>query len=207
MIYGIIFIAILLVLISYAIVQETRAQLHWRDLVAGGDLPAIKELLENEIEHWHTERVPKNVPALLWHGIQTVELIDVAADGARVNCSAEGEFSLVDGRRLETSTPLDEGKKITMKLADLVLYEVPNVKLDRVQIDVYTSFRDESGHSEPQCILSTRVERAVIEDLDWESTTPVEFVEMTRGRYSSDNNGAVHPVQPIDWPEKASDPT
>jgi hypothetical protein len=200
MVYGIIIVAVILVLVAYVILQETRAQLHWRGLVDHGDVDAIRELLQNEVEHWHTERVPKEVPALLWHGIQTVELMDVTADGARVNCSAEGEHSLVDGRRVETSSPVDEGKKITMKLADLILYEVPNVKLDRVQIDVYTSFRDERGQSEARCILSTLVERADIEDLDWEGTTAVGFVEMTKGRYSSDNSGAVHAIQPLTWP-------
>jgi hypothetical protein len=197
--YGLIIVAVLMLLITYVILQETRAQMHWRDLVAEGDVDAIKELLSNEIERWHTERVPRGVPALLWHGIQTVELIDVTASGARVNCSAEGEFSLVGGRRVETSTPLEEGKKITMKLADMLLYDVPNVKLDHVQIDVYTSFRDQSGRPVPQCILSTMVEREDIEDLDWEATSPAEFVDLVQGRYAAENNGAIHSVQPLTW--------
>jgi hypothetical protein len=200
MVYGIIFVAVLLLLIAYVIIQETRAQMHWRDLVKQGDVEAIRELLQTEIDRWHTERVPKNVPALLWHGVQTVELIDVDAHGARLSCSAEGEVALVGGRRVETSSPLEEGKKITMKLADLALYEVPNVKLDRVQIDVYTTFRDGAGQSLSHCVLSTRVEREDIEELDWEATTAQEFIEMTRGRYSSDNNGAVHAIEPLPWP-------
>ena len=201
MVYGIVAVIVILLLITYVILQETRAQLHWRGLVQAGDVNAIRELLENEIERWHTERVPKDVPALLWHGVQTVELTDVSPRGARVNCSAEGEYSLVAGRRVETSSPLDEAKKITMKLADMLLYEVPNVKLDHVQIDVYTSFRDEGGQSQPRCILSTRVERRAVEDLDWEATPSAEFVEVTKGRYSADNNGAIHAIEPIPWSE------
>jgi hypothetical protein len=204
MIYGIIITGIIVMLIAYVILQETRAQLHWRSLVADGDVDAIRDLLQTEVEHWHTERVPKSVPALLWHGIQTVELIDVSADGARVNCSAEGEYSLVDGRRVETSTPLDEGKKITMKLADLIMYEVPNVKLEHVQIDVYTSYRDERGQSQPQCILSTLVRRSDVEEIDWEATSADDFVEMTKGRYSADNGGGVRPVEPLPWPDGAA---
>ncbi|HXH20653.1 MAG TPA: hypothetical protein VNN10_01395 [Dehalococcoidia bacterium] len=197
--YGIAIVAVFLLLIAYVILQETRAQMHWRKLVAEGNVDAVRQLLEDEVERWHTERVPKGVPALLWHGIQTVELIDVRPDAARLNCSAEAEYQLVQGRRVETSSPLAEAKKITMKLADMVLYEVPNVKLARVQIDVYTSFRDEVGHSEPRCILSTIVERKDVEDLDWEGITPEEFVARTRGRFAVSGNGAVHPVEPLPW--------
>jgi hypothetical protein len=197
--YGIIIVGIIVFLIAYVILQETRAQLHWRGLVAQGDVDAIRQLLEAEIEGWHNERVPKGTPALLWHGIQTVELTDVTSDAARLNCSAEGEFSLVEGRRVETSSPLAEAMKITMKLADMVLYEVPNVKLDRVQIDVYTSFRDDTGRSEPRCILSTMIARSDVEQFDWESAAASEFIALTRGHYASTSNGALHPVEPLPW--------
>lgn len=206
LVYGVIIVAVLVLLIAYVILQETRAQMHWRSLVARGDVGAIKELLDNEIDRWHTERVPKGTPALLWHGIQTVELIDVTAKGVRVNCSAEGEYSLVGGRHVETSNPVEQGKKITMKLADMLLYEVPNVKLDRVQIDVYTAFRDEHGRQEPRCILSTRVERRDIEALDWEATSGAEFVELANGRYAADSNGAVRPIEPLPWVDGTTKP-
>lgn len=197
--YGIIISGLICFLIAYVIVQETRAQMHWRRLVDQGDVTAIRNLVEDEIEAWHTERVPKGIPALLWHGIQTVELIDVTADAARVSCSAEGEFSLVEGRRIETSTALEEGKKVTMKVAEMILYDIPNVKLDLVQVDIYTSFRDDSGRSETRCILSTRVERDDIEMLDWEATSPAEFIELNQGRFAAATNGSVHAVEPLPW--------
>src|SRR5262245_29759496 len=123
---GIIFVVLILTFVSYAIIQETRAQLHWRGLVQKGDLEAIKTLLSEEVESWHTARVPRGVPALLWHGIQTVEIIEVSAKGVRVSSTADAEHAFVDGRRVESSSPLDEGMKITMKLADMLLYDVPN---------------------------------------------------------------------------------
>jgi hypothetical protein len=197
--YGIIGVIVILTFVSYAIVQETRAQLHWRGLVEGGDVDAIRSLLNDEIERWHTQRVPKGTSALLWHGIQTVELMDVSAAGARVNCNADGEYALMDGRRVETSSPLAEGKKITQKVADLMLYDVPNVHMDFVQVDVYTAFRDDLGHAETRCILSTVVRRTDIEDLDWEATTPDEFVALANGRYATDVSGAIGGVEPITW--------
>src|SRR5688572_18529327 len=121
--YGIIFILLILLFVAFVIVQETFAQLHWRGLVAEGNVDAIKELVDTEAERWRTSRVPKGTPALLWHGVQTVELLEVTDTGARLSCNAEGEFALNNGRRIETSSPLAEGMKITKKLAEMALYD------------------------------------------------------------------------------------
>ncbi|HLF79103.1 MAG TPA: hypothetical protein VJB57_16600 [Dehalococcoidia bacterium] len=197
--WGIGIIVVILIFTAYVIVQETRAQLHWRGLVDDGDVDAIRRLVEDEAEHWRSSRVPKGVPALLWHGIQTVELIDVTAKGARLSANAEGEYSLVAGRRIETSSPLNEGMKITQKLAEMALYDIPNVKLDHVQIDIYTSFRDDRGHAEPRCILSTRIERPVIEHIDWEQTAAAEFVEINNGRFAPQAEGNLLTIDPLPW--------
>jgi hypothetical protein len=202
--WGILFILVLLLLISYVIVQETRAQMHWRGLVEQGDLDAMRTLIEEEVENWHTARVPRGVPTSLWHGVQTVELIDVGPKAARLNCSAEGEYSLVGGRRVETSSALDEGKKISMKLAEMAFYDIPNVKLDRVQIDVYTAFRDQRGHADTWCILSTMVERADVEHIDWDETPADEFASITGGRFAADGSGTIAAIEPLPWEEGAT---
>lgn len=202
--WGILFILVVLLFVAFVVVQGTMAQLKWRTLVAEGDVDAIRQLVEGEVEQWHSARVPRGVPALLWHGIQTVELTEISAKGARVNCSAEGEYALVGGQRVETSSPLAEGMKITMKLAEMVLYDVPNVKLDHVQIDVYTSFRDESGRAEPRCVLSTRVERRMVEHIDWEETQPSDFVTLNEGRFVGGDDGRLRPVEPLPWVEEAT---
>ena len=194
--WGILVIVLLLLFTGFVIVQETARQLHWRGLVENGDLSAIRTLIEEELESWHESRVPRGTPALLWHGVQTVELLDVTPVSARVSCNAEGEYALVAGRRIETSSPLVEGMKITKRLAEMLLYDVPNVKLDHVQIDVYTSFRDENGHAEPRCILSTLIARSAVEHIDWEETEPADFVELTEARFAVEANG-LRPIEPI----------
>jgi hypothetical protein len=202
--WGILIILLILLFVSYTIVQETRAQLHWRGLVQGGDVDAIRTLLQNEIDSWHTSRVPRGTPALLWHGVQTVELVDVDATGAHLNASAEGEYSLLQGKRVETSSAVAEGMKITMKLAEMTMYDVPNVKLERVQIDVYTAFRDNEGRAETRCILSTLVERDLVEHLDWEETSPADFLTLTQGRFSANGSGTIQAVEPLAWVEDAT---
>jgi hypothetical protein len=202
---GIIVVVLILLFTGYVILQETRAQLHWRDLVAKGDVDAIRQLIEGEIEGWHTQRVPKGTPALLWHGVQTVELLDVDATSARVSCNAEGEYALVAGQRIETSSPVAEGMKITKKIAEMMLYDVPNVKLDQAQVDVYTFFRSEGGAAEPRCILSTRVKRHTVEHIDWEETEANDFAELTGSRFSGTGN-AVEAVEPFEWPSHEQTP-
>ena len=196
---GIIVVVLILLFTGYVIVQETRAQLHWRDLVAQGDVDAIRQLIEGEIDGWHTQRVPKGTPALLWHGVQTVELLDVDATTARVSCNAEGEYALVGGKRVETSSPLAEGMKITKKVAEMMLYDVPNVKLDQTQIDIYTFFRTEAGVAEPRCILTTRVNRRTVEHIDWDETEAHDFAELNGARFAGNGSG-VEAVEPFEWP-------
>ena len=199
--YGIIVILLILLFVAFVIVQETFAQLHWRGLVEEGDVDAIRELVDVEAERWRTSRVPKGTPALLWHGVQTVELLEVNEKGARLSCNAEGEFSLQNGRRIETSSPLVEGMKITKKLAEMTLYDVPNVKLDHVQIDVYTSYRDEGGRAEPRCILSTLIRRRMVETVDWEEISGADFVALNDGYFDTGLDGSVHPIEPLTWAE------
>ncbi len=196
--WGILIVVLLLLFTGFVIVQETARQMHWRGLVENGDIEAIRSLLEDEIVTWHESRVPRGTSTMLWHGVQTVELLDVTPTAARVSCNAEGEYALVSGRRIETSSPLVEGMKMTKRLAEMLLYDVPNVKLDQAQIDVYTSFRDENGHAEPRCILSTAILRSTVEHIDWEETEPADFVSLTEGRFAGDGDG-VHAVEPIDW--------
>jgi hypothetical protein len=88
--------------------------------------------------------------------------------------------------------------KITKKLAEMLLYDVPNVKLDRTQIDVYTSFRNQGGEAETHCILSTEVARHTVEHIDWEETEPADFVTLNQGRFG--NGHGLQGIEPIAWP-------
>jgi hypothetical protein len=196
--WGILIILMLLLFTGYVIIQETRAQMHWRKLVEQGDLDAIRQLVEGEIEGWREQRVPRGTPPMIWHGVQTVELLDVTPKAARVSCNAEGEFAVVGGRRLETSSPLQEGMKITKKLAEMLFYDIPNVKLDQAQIDVYTSFRSDKGRADPRCILSTLVSRKVVEHIDWDQTEAADFASLTEARFGDAGDG-LQPVEPLAW--------
>jgi hypothetical protein len=188
-------------ILTYIIFQETRAHAHWRGLVAKGDLDAIRTLLTQEIERWRTMRVPKDVPAALWHGVQTVELVAVGPDSAMVTCATEGEYRFVGGRPQEVVTPLEAGLRLAAKVAEMVLYDVPNLRLEAVRVDVYTGFHREDGTSEQRCILSTVAERAVADEIDWEALRPVEIINRFSSRYRVNDRGQAEPFEPDPPPE------
>lgn len=194
--WGLLIVAIIVALITYVIVQEIRAQQHWRRLVEQGDLDAIRQIVQGEVKRWREDRPPRDVHPSLWHGVQTVELLEVGRDYVRLTCTAEGQYAVVDGQRREVSTALSEGMKLTAKLADMFLYDIPNLRLDRVQIDVYTTFRNRHGAATQDCILSTLARRSDAQRVDWEASSPEEIVATLGGRFRRDHSGAALAIEP-----------
>jgi hypothetical protein len=189
------FVFLIFLFIAYVVIQETRAQLHWRGLVEQGDVDAIRTLVSEELTSWKTMRAPKDVPQSLWHGVQSAELLEVKPDAVRISASAEGQYALVSGERREVSSALKEGMRLTVKVADMALYDIPNVKLPYVQVDIYSTFRDEEGASQ-QCILSTIATRELGDQIDWDSLDAEEIVRAFGGRFALDDRGNGIPIDP-----------
>jgi hypothetical protein len=204
--WGLLAVLIITLVITYAIVQETRAQRHWRGLVKAGDVNAIRTLIDAETKSWRTQRLPRGVLPSVWHGVQTAELVEVGSDHVRVSCSAEGQYAVVGSRREEVSSALREAMKVTAKLADMLLYDVPNVELDRVQIDVYTTFRARSGAASQRCILSTTVDRVEAKDVDWDEWPPEDIIAHFGGRYRTDQHDHAQPIDPDEAAIEAEPP-
>lgn len=183
-------------LLTYVIFQETRAHRHWRGLVAAGNVDAIRTLLEQEFERWRTMRVPKGVAPAVWHGVQTVQLAAVGADAAQVSCLAEGEYRVSGGRLQEVGSALDAAMRVAAKLAELILYDVPNVRLSFVRVDVYAPVSTGNGDRGHGCILSLVADRATADDLDWEALRPHEIVSRFEHRYELNERGVAQPFDP-----------
>jgi hypothetical protein len=88
--------------------------------------------------------------------------------------------------------------KTTAKLADMLFYDIPNVRLPRVRIDVYSTYRDETGGAQ-QCIMTTTCDREIAAELDWDETSAEEIVASFGGRYRLDDRGNALPID-IDAP-------
>jgi hypothetical protein len=197
---------VFLAFVSYVVLQGTRTQMAWRERAAQGDVDVIRTLVSDEIERWRTTRMPRGTDASVWHGVQSAQLLDVTPDSVRVTASAEGEYAPVSGahapgtgERREVKTAFEQGLGVTARLADLLLYDVPNVRLPSAQIDIYSTFRDEHGATQ-RCIISTVCDRAAATDIDWDETPAEDIVRAFGGRYLLDDRGNALPINVEDPP-------
>jgi hypothetical protein len=189
------FVLLLFLIVAFVIIQGTRAQLYWRQRAEAGDTEIITMLVTEELNRWKTARMPRGEQPSVWHGVQSAELAGVTPDTVRFSATAEGQYAMVEGQRREVSTALREGMKVTAKLADLALYDIPNVKLPFAQIDVYSTYRDDSGGAQ-RCIISTLARREIADDLDWDEMDAEEVVRAFGGRYLLDDRGNALPIDP-----------
>lgn len=194
--WGILAVTLLGLFIGFVIVQEMFSQRHWRSLVSNGDRWAIRTLIEQEIERWRELRVPKGTDASLWHGIQTSEIAGVGRDFVHLICSAEGEYRVIDARRQEVSSPLEEGMMLAAALLERVFYDIPNVRLALIRVDVYTTFRSEAGAPEQLCILSTVADRIDADKLPWDELRATEIINRFESSYRLSDRGVALPIDP-----------
>jgi hypothetical protein len=193
--WGILAIAIVFVIVGYIVLQGTRASLAWRKAAAAGDVEVIRRMLEDAIEVWAAMKRPKDAAPELWRAVQSVELVDVEAESARVTCQVEGEYRQVEGRWLETTSLLQQAFGATARLADMLLYDVPNLRLASARIDVYTTFREPEGPPQHSCILTTTAGRETARDIDWDEWTAEQIVDAFGGRYRLGERGAALPLE------------
>lgn len=197
--YGLVFasglVLLMFVVIGWVIIQGTRAQLHWRQRVDEGDTEVINMLVADEVGRWKTMRMPKGTDPGVWHGVQSAELAEVQPDGVRITATAEGQYQTVNGERLQTSTVLRDAMRVTAKVADMALYDIPNVRLPWVQVDIYTTYRDEGGSTQ-RCIMSTVADRTIADGLAWDEMPADDVVDAFDGRYSLDDRGNPLPIEP-----------
>ena len=194
--WGILIVALFIAFIAYILFQETRTHRFWRRKAEEGDLEMITQLVEVEVARWRTEPPPKGTPASVWQGIQGVELVELGRDYIRVSTAAEPQFAMIRGARRQVTSALDEARRITMTLAERFFYDIPHVRLERVQIDCYTTYHQEGGAVNQRCILSTLGQRAAAAEVDWETDPPEAVVELLGGRYQLDNRGVALPFEP-----------
>ena len=193
--WGILAIVLIFIVLAYVVVQGTRASLAWRRAADRGDVDVIRQMLEESIADWRSVKRPKEVAPDVWRGVQSVELVDVGPDSARVSCQVESEYRRLGGRWVEAANALDEGMAVTGRLADMLLYDVPNLRLATARIDVYTTFRDPAGGAQRACILTTAADREAAREVDWEGWTPAQIVDAFGGRYRRGETGDALPIE------------
>ena len=147
--------------------KEARTHRFWRQLVAQNDMEAIRGILDQELEHWRTQRPPKDVSAAVWAGVQGLNLVSASAQHVRVSTSADPEFGAVEGKREQVASSLDTAYSTALRLVEMIFYDVPNFRPAHVRVDVYTTFRSAEGAAEALPILCVEADRAAAMSLDW----------------------------------------
>lgn len=188
-------IAIFVLILTYIVVQGTRAAMAWRVAASAGDVKVIRDIVQDSLDGWRSTKRPKAVAPEVWRGVQSLQIVEVRPDLVRASCQAESEYKMTGGRSLETANPLQAGMSITARAMDMLLYELPHYRPPQVQIDVYTTFREADGASRRACILSTSASREAAAAVDWEEWTPAEIVEVLEGRCRMGDMGQPLPIE------------
>ncbi len=187
--WALLVIFLLFLVLAYIIVQGTRAAMAWRKAAADGDTKVIRDIVEDCLDGWRSQKRPKPLAVEVWRGVQSLQLVHVEADFVRVSATAESEYKFVDGQWIEMRNPLQEGIAISASAAEMLFYELPHFRPERLQIDVYTAFRDESGATLRECILSTEPTREGACEVDWDDWTADEIIETLGGRFRLSDTG------------------
>lgn len=182
-------------LITYIVVQGSRAALAWRKAAAEGDVKVIRMIVDDSINTWRSMRRPKEVAPDVWRGIQSMQLTDLGPDFVRVSCQAQSEYRMAEGRWVEVRNPLQEGMEITARAADMLFYDMPHYRPQRIQIDVFTAFRAGDGPTQNVCIMTTAAARERAREVDWESWTAEETVDALGARYRLGEFGQPLPIE------------
>ncbi len=200
---GIMIVGLFFALAGFVLFKETRKPRFWQEKVDEGDREMITQLVEEEVARWREERPPKGTPAAVWLGIQGVELIDIGRRHIRASTTAEPQFAQVGGQRRQVTSALDEGKRITARLVERFFYDIPHIRPDEVQIDLYTTFHEPGGEANQRCILSTNAHRQDAAEIDWENDAPEVIAEQLGARYDLDERGHARSIQPRESPATA----
>ncbi len=190
----------LFLVVGWAVSTEMFQQRLWRRRVAAGDTAIVAALIHEALGSWQRARVPAGVAPGLWAAVQAAQLIAVTSDGATLSASAEPDFQDQDGSRVQVASALGNAIAIAAKLIDMMLYDVPNLRLGVVRVDVYSIFTGADGTPVQQPILTTTADRAVADGLAEGALMPAEVLARFDTHYEQTGTGQAIAIDlpPID---------
>jgi len=183
--------------VGWAVSTEMFQHRAWRKKVGSGDTAIVRALIEEALGTWSRARPPKGTAANLWAGVQGCQrdgtlggkAVEVADRVARILPA------LVQQTEPGATLVLDEAIAVAAKLADMMLYDVPNLRLASVRVDVYSTFTGSDGSPEQRPILSTTATRAAGDGLDWEALTPAEVLGRFQTVFDRGSSGQAQRIE------------
>lgn len=181
--------------VGWAVSAEMFQHRAWRKRVESGDVDIVAALIEEALSAWRKGRPPRGTAASLWAGVQEAQLIAVEQHGATVSSSAEAEFRTEAGQRVQVASALDSGIALASKLLDMILYDVPNLRLGYVRADIYSTFAGADGTPEQRPIITVTADRSTADSLEWEALTPEEVLRRFGATYERAAAGQPVPIE------------
>ena len=162
--------------IGWVIVQSFAGHRYWRRAIAGGDEEAMRAALVEALDTWRRMRPPADAIPSDWRALQSAGI--VAADGARCRVSllADPDIRVADGVRREAGPAASVARRVAVRMAERLLYEIPLIRFGAVQVDVWTQYRSPAGGAESVCLLTTRLTRAEGAATDWDDLAEDEIL-------------------------------
>ncbi len=164
---GVLAVVLLGLFFGFLVLQGTFAARAWRERIAAGDLDVLREALDEAFAMWREMRPPKGMPPSDWAALASPELVAADRDRARVSLVADADIRVVAGERREVAGPLLVGRRVALRMAERLFYEIPHVYFAEVQIDVWERYRDAEGVTIDRALLTTRATREQAAAVDW----------------------------------------
>ncbi|OAI39811.1 hypothetical protein AYO38_06920 [bacterium SCGC AG-212-C10] len=180
--------------VGWAVSTEMFQQRTWRKRVESGDVDIVGAIIEEALGAWRRGRPPRGTPSSLWAGVQGAQLVAITQDTATVSASAEGEFRNEGGQRVQITSALDEAIALATKLLDMMLYDVPNLRLAEVRVDIYSTFTGDGGTPVQRPILTSTADRSIADSLTWEALTPDELLGRFQTQFDRLPSGQGAPI-------------
>ncbi len=165
--FGIVVCLVIFVVVGFMVFQARFAARQWRRVIAAGDLVALDRLMGETFDGWRNARPPRGLAPADWRAMHTAALIAADCDRARVSLLAEPDVRVVQGQRVEVGTAQEVARRAAVRMVERLLYEVPYVSFDAVQVDVHTEYRSADGSVTTPCLLTTRATREHASWSDW----------------------------------------
>jgi hypothetical protein len=192
---GLVVVLAIFVFVGWAVSAEMFQQRAWRRRAGEGDPDIIGALVNDALARWQRARPPAEVPANQWASVQQAEVVAVTGDGATLSTSVVIEYRTAAGHRVPTSPPLAEAIAVAARLLDMVLFDVPNLRLGSVRVDVYADFAAEGGGTVQRPVLSSTASRAVADSIFTEDLTPAEVLRRFDTLYHPTEGFEIQPIE------------
>ena len=182
---------------GWLITREMIQHRSWRKKLEGGDDKLVAVLINQALSTWQKSKTPNNFPSTAWSSLQRSQLVAVTESSANISTSCEPSYRTVKGQREQISSALDEAIPVAAKLIDQLFFDVPNLQLERIRIDIFTTFPSKNDSLVQQPILTTTAIRSVAKELKWDTISEVEvLIKFTTHYAKSPDGGPITIVLP-----------